>query len=242
LAKDKYNLVAHMGTSKSALVDTGDNKGIMGDIWTPVITEEQPKAWTVDPMGFPYSRVAWLLFGGSVKLPPSVNLQRGGGMLVLQAIPRGQGKTEGFHELLLALPNRMSTVEGLAEIRALTEDRIKVIDAVRKSILYPALVNFFTCGVSNLNEKRHLTWLDEFKKNVNSMFFPALWDDLKLDVDQRGAAFQQRLLTLSKSILNRAFASGAVASSVKRKSIAIAENIYEAGVFKMFESSQNKEK
>jgi CRISPR system Cascade subunit CasA len=237
----KDGLVVYMGTSKAELVQTNDNKGVMGDIWTPIVLEEQPKSWTVDPAGYTYARVAWLLFSGNVKLPATVNLQRGGGTLILQAIPRGQGKTEGFHELFLPLPNRMATEDGLAEVRALTEDRVKVIDSVCKFILYPSLVNYFTGGLTNMSEKRHLVWLSEFKKGVDAMFFPSLWEDLELPPDQRAGAFTRRVLKLSKDIFERAISSGAVSTAGKRKNLAIAENLYDYGVFKAFGSTWNKE-
>jgi len=204
-------------TTKKPRISAKEIKGVTGDPWTPVLSDNDGvKALTVSSSGFSYTLVSDLLFSGKYShgLAWRQPEESGAMIFLASAITRGQGKTEGFHECRINVPARICTMLGTLDGRnRLAEDaerRIKVADIVGKKVL-----RFALCVVSqgapetrlNFKDQRPAKWLSRFHKAVDHIFFERLFDQLDMDEDEAADAWARELIDLAQEQLDDAIRS-----------------------------------
>ncbi|MEZ4450873.1 MAG: hypothetical protein R3B09_15440 [Nannocystaceae bacterium] len=183
-------LAARMSTSQIARIDATDHAGHTGDIWTPVSTKKGALAsLTVPATGFTYRRLAELLFGEWTK-PPALEVRADDGrepMVIAQALVRGQGKTEGYHERIVPIPPKARGFFVKDESRRLGSRSVLWIDRagkVRSGVLKFAVLTLLQ-GVReknlDLRDARADPWLERFEARVDEHFFTTLFDTIDLD-------------------------------------------------------------
>lgn len=206
--------------STAPRVAAKDRNGVTGDPWTPVDVAEG-KALTVSGAGFEYKLMSELLTGGRFAhgaawrldgWPQSASLQ-----VIAQAVVRGQGKTEGYHERRVPIsPKLRSLLAGPQRVTVATmaKQRIDAIAALRK-LLWSALVVLFSnavhgAGNDTVSQKAG-RFARPFEQGEDGRFF----DDLTLEAEaedaERPALRVQWLLGLvgrCEQVLTDAFDAG----------------------------------
>jgi len=181
-------------------LDSGD----VGDPWTAINTEDKKKgssALTVSSHGFTPQLVTKLLFQQGVELTPLQLPRPGGaaGWLVGSALVRGQGTTDGWHRLELAVPAKarlaFSRPKGDALRNQLAEQAQKLLtDAGHAaSALRTALTVLIEGGPEQADFDRAAvkSWVEavqkEFTRQWPPHYYAALWRccDEPMDAVQR---------------------------------------------------------
>lgn len=148
-------LVAYATGSRVARIDAKQLSGQTGDPWTPINVGES-KALTVGTKGFYYKLASELVFGSGTYRQPIAQLLRDddgseGIVILAQAVTRGQGKTEGYHERRIPISpkvRRMLRQHQTDQLAATASARVKAIGDMR-SVLWASLVTLFNNGSQN---------------------------------------------------------------------------------------------
>ncbi len=211
-------------TSKTTRIAAKERLGATGDAWTPVAVVEG-KALSIGARGFDYKLLTKLAFTG--EFAPTITREisdddgKEGIVLLAQAIARGQGKTEGYHERRIPVSQAMRQAYLSGETDPLAqaaERRIAIIGAVRK-VLWSALCGLFGNGESAASD--HIKdkadrFASPFEQEEDRRFF----EDLIVEIDAptteaRQLAHEQSLAGLAERaehVLTRAFVAGPRAS------------------------------
>jgi CRISPR system Cascade subunit CasA len=205
-AGDGLCLRARGTGTKAPRVAAKDLRGVTGDPWAPVGTDDEgAKVLSVTAAGFGWELMRDLLIGGGKNhfaLPLLAKpVPEDGAEVELRAaaLARGQGKTEGFH-------TRSLTVRGAAALRALSgeaEARQRLADlsqrlsglamSAARQCFRPALFLLFQKGPAQAKLDRSSTaaqvapWMVRFDRLVDRAFFDALWPGLESE-EARAAA------------------------------------------------------
>lgn len=183
-------LAARMSTSQVARVDATDLAGYTGDIWTPVsIKKDSLASLTVPVTGFTYRRLAELLFSDQWTKPPALEVRADDGrcpVVIAQALVRGQGKTEGYHERIVPIPPRARGYfikDDNRRLGARSGLWIKRAGDVRNGALKLGVLTLLQ-GVRernlDLRDSRADPWLARFEERVDDVFFDTLFDAVDL--------------------------------------------------------------
>ncbi len=234
----KGGMVAYVAGSKAARIDSRTQKGVTGDLWTPLITEKnEPKALTVDPRGFAYQALVRLLFPSATKKGESVEkapLQylaetdaEDGLVILARALVRGQGKTEGFYERRVAISKETRKRLGITatdQASNVAHERVKDVGDFANKVLYPAIMTVYSGAPRTKNGERARD--DDTTKNragmitrhLDILIDPTFFDDLDMELavlgDEaarrrvRAVWIRDRLLPAGKQIVLEAL-SGA---------------------------------
>lgn len=159
-------LVAFASGSKAPRIEAKQLNGQTGDPWTPINIGES-KALTLGGKGFDYKLASELAFGTGTYRKPIAQLLRDedgteGITILAQAVARGQGKTEGYHERRIPISpkvRRMLRLHQTDQLAATASARVKAIGDMR-SVLWTSLVMLFNNG-------GEMTPSDETKNKAN---------------------------------------------------------------------------
>ena len=197
LQRDGEGILARMSTSEKQRIFATEHAGATGDIWTPFQLEGKkgvPAALTVPATGFTYKKLADVLFGDAWTDWPRRRPQPDDGptpLVIAQALVRGQGKTEGYHQRIIPIPTKargmLARREGLERLGALSRLRIERVAFVRDRVLKPAICTLLqgaTADKLDFRDQRATPWLERFEQRVDDRFFPALFDAVDADGDQ----------------------------------------------------------
>ncbi|MBU0553051.1 hypothetical protein KKB55_21800 [Myxococcota bacterium] len=225
--------------SLKAKLDGGaDYKGVSGDPWTPITKDAEPKALTVPAQGFDYKRIAQLLtedgFKATLAQSPKGLDPHADAYLYLETLTRGQGKTEGFHQRVLAVsPKARRVFEDASErerLTAQTREWIEDAKIARLNILRPALLRLFQTNKGD--DKRPDTWTARLDTRVDAHFFPMLFQSLELS-DPR-PLWRSTLRDLVQEVFNEAVAEAPSAGARRWRAIAEAEAVLDGTLRKRF--------
>jgi len=253
LVAEGGRLLARTASSKAARIDSKSRNGVLDDPWAPVEQSEQPKVLTISAEGFSYRKVTELLFGSDKRtyhLPRLATLRRternGPVLLQLQALARGQGKTEGFHcreiEISPSAAARLAD-DALAD-RA--RKRVQQAGTAEGKVLRQALITLMQKGPSQpswskpSNESLVRPALGRFDQAVDAAFFQDLWASLDQDEDAATLLWLRFLADLARTALTEA--AKAAPQSGQRRIIALARarNMLEAALVKQFPQLAHK--
>jgi CRISPR system Cascade subunit CasA len=196
--------------------------GDVGDPWIPVEREEG--ALTIGRGGFHYALLSRLLFDGDFAAAAAQETRLDDGdpiLMILSAMARGQGKTEGLHERVLPLSARVRRMLGEPDGRSLLGRRAAraVQDAarMRNKVLFPALKKI-ALGVKTID--------DTFNSRVDSVFFDALFGSIEADDDSARITWSRTLRDIAWRELQVAIAQCAVPDVRRYRAISEAERMF----------------
>lgn len=234
------NLKVRKGASKVSRLVAKDQKGHVGDPWIPIEVTESKALTLSGASGFNYKQVTRLLGGKDFRAPLCGQPQRGDALLLLNALVRGEGKTEGFHERAVPVPvGRFGATDWRERFARRAKQRIEKVDAVRVSVLLAAIRTLFAAGETQsgpAKDRRPQRFLDAFEHDVDEAFFPMIWRALdapdEAEEAQAEHAFQQFLHSRARAHLEAAIDSAPLPAARRYKAIAAAEAVFHAGVRK----------
>lgn len=229
-------IVALGRPTEAAFLNAKELRGDTGDVWTPVKSDSQGTVGlTVGPGGFTYRLMTELLFPGEYPRKPALLLRDEDGkepVVVAQVLVRGQGKTEGYHQRLIAIPakarRRLFAAGGGDELRGIARERIQQAEKAQRSVLRPALCALLQGGSDNLDfrDPRARVWLDRFDSAVDQVFFPDLWEAAGVSREEHEIAWNSRLRMLAWEQLEHAIGSAPVPLAQRPRAVAKAELLF----------------
>lgn len=176
--------------SKAPRISAKELKGAVGDAWTPVDLSQAAdgrKALTVGPAGLTAETVRRLVFADHLGLSP---LQRpatgwsGDMWLTVSVLVRGQGLTEGFHEVQLRLPApALPRLFGPPAVHdpwvALSKQLIEAAGSMQRA-LGRGIRTYLEGGPARLQERETTDeWARRWNRRFQSLwtqnYFPQLW-------------------------------------------------------------------
>jgi len=193
-------------SSKARIACPPDLRGDTGDPWMPVSIEG--KAFSVGRGGFSYRKVSELLNPEKFRLPALAKISGHESVqdvaLVFQAVCRGQGKTEGYHER--RLPVGLFVHKDLATT---AEKRVEAMGELRSAFRL-ALFVIAQGGpekvAADKDETREFVepYLERFEGEIDRTFFQDLEEELNAPETDREGIFQEWLekqLTSAETLL-----------------------------------------
>ncbi|WP_022835514.1 type I-E CRISPR-associated protein Cse1/CasA [Salisaeta longa] len=200
-ADEDGTLTCWRTSTKAARIDAPDDlNGITGDPWTP-IDKGEAKALTLGGNGFTYQKLHQILLSGDYQKPPALEVRAGDDgllYLVAQTLVRGQGKTEGLHHRIVAVPKKVATLFGRKtereQLAARAQARIEQAGTVQSKVLYRAVGTLLNGGnPDDVDGDAVQPWLEAFDRAVDNAFFPKLWASVAMDPDEAAADWQRVL-------------------------------------------------
>ncbi|MDP2312728.1 MAG: type I-E CRISPR-associated protein Cse1/CasA [Pseudomonadota bacterium] len=228
---------ARMRPTTAGRVAAGDRNGKMGDPWTP-IDKKAEKALTIGGSGFNYRVVQQLLLSGDYQPALCMHASLDAPLLLLSALVRGQGTTEGFHERVLPIPPNASRRLNDDRTR-LAEDskgRIDDVALVRNKVLRPAIRALLDAGASGGRlDDRPDRWVDAFERRVDSAFFILLWGGPE-GLGEPDAGWLAFLKGAAQAELESAIGGAPLPTVRRAKAIASAERVFHGGFYNQFKT------
>ena len=246
-------IAAHTAPSASAFMDAKDRLGDTGDVWTPVkVGNGAAAALTVSPGGLTYRKLQEVIFGDDWQRQPALRIRAGDGprpVVVAQVMVRGQGKTEGYHERRIPVPEKgvgwLRSTAARSRLGDFARARVERVGDVQRRILKPALCALLQGAPEDLDlrDDRPRRWLDRLDREVDAVFFDRLWADFALSHDDPEAAdraWEQRLVDLARAQLDDAVRSAAVPEARGYRAVATAEMRFEAAARKHLKTLETR--
>lgn len=182
-------LVAYATGSKAARVEAKQLNGQTGDPWTP-INVAGGKALSVSVRGFDYKLASELVFGsGTYRQPIAQQLRDADGsegiVILAQAVTRGEGKTEGYHERRIPISpkvRRMLRQHQTDQLAATASTRVKAIGDMR-SVLWASLVTLFNNGSQNSPSDETKTKANRYTKPFELAEDHRFFTDLNIEIE-----------------------------------------------------------
>ena len=185
-------------SSKAARIEGKALKGRTGDPWTPSNSKREGLPLTLSAGGFNYKRVTEYLTSGDWERPALLSptqSERSSSkpmQLVARAMVRGQGKTEGYHELSIPIGYKvkmaMLSRDGTQELGDIAKARIEQIGIVQR-ILSHAIQVFAARGDSDKVSPEHRNlarpWLNRLDEIVDARFFEDLQYEFEAETSER---------------------------------------------------------
>jgi CRISPR system Cascade subunit CasA len=224
LVRDAAGQITAIGrASETARLDAPkEAKGNLGDAWTPTKSGDGA-ALTVGSNGFDYRQISHLLNAADFRLP--VAAANTNPWLHLAVLARGQGKTEGYHERWVRLPEGV-TEDALGEI---SERMVQEANGAKQA-LQRALLNLLQGGPEELkfDDKRTSPWLAEADGGIDNIFFRHLYERAAApDAVAAHEAWKAALCALVQGLFDRAVAGGISPPGTRReRAHAIAGSVF----------------
>jgi len=187
-------------TSGAPRISAADLKGNTGDPWTPISVEG--KAISASREGFSYRKLADILNPSKYKLPvlakPSGNDPAHGAVLVVQAVSRGQGKTEGLHERVIPFPNLALSHVSESQFSELVEERAAALNELRIAFRF-ALFALAQGGQRKISPENDATkkfvipCIQRLERGAGETFFEDLMEEVRAPEPTREDVRQQWL-------------------------------------------------
>jgi CRISPR system Cascade subunit CasA len=222
-------------TSTSTLrVAAKELQGNIGDPWIPVRVSDGT-ALNVSGSGFHYELVADLLLTGEYSAGVAADARFAtpeDRHLILQALSRGQGQTDGLHERIVPVPRsvhrRLRQPEGREELGKRASDRIEFVSTAQKRALRPALCALFQGDPPEIDfrDERARPWIDRLEDRIDRIFFARLWEDVDLSSEEARLKWMEEVLDLAGEILQEAIERSSVPEPRKYRGWAGAERIF----------------
>lgn len=237
--------------SAAARIVSKQQLGVLGDPWAPVELSEQPKLLSTTSEGFSYRRLSALLFGSENRnytLPllarPAPDETSAQMRLVVSALARGQGKTEGFHSRELPVPPKVTAAisEDGDRWRQLAErarQRVRLSGDVSGKALRPALIVLLQKGPSEpewkkpSNEPLAAPWLARFDGQVDAEFFGRLWKSLDQTEEKQAIDWADVLRKIARDVFDQAAEAAPHGDERRIIAMARASNLLEGALYKL---------
>lgn len=185
---------AIQANTKLARIAAQGHYGVVGDPWMPIEQGTPDKALSISEQGFSYQRLVQILFGSArrnYRLPllarPAADELGQPLQVTLTGLCRGQGKTHGFHQRTLQLPE--IAVDALLHrpvwLKRLSQRQLEIALEVQGRCLRPALISLFQKAPieplwqKTSSEKLVATYLRQMDSEIEQVFFGHLWRSLE---------------------------------------------------------------
>lgn len=210
-------LIALGATSKARQIGpkTLEN-GDVGDPWIPIKRGDKKKgrsALTLSADGFTPERLTDLLFAQGFELTALQQPQvcDGPGWFVASCLVRGQGTTEGYHEVRIPVPSKaqlaLLNTAHRQTLGQLAQRLLNDAQAVQKA-LNAALTVLSEGGPEKADFERVESWLKaakrDFGRRWEALYFPTLWRGADEDHETVRRDWQQRLVDEAHALLDEA--------------------------------------
>lgn len=244
-------------SSDAALLDAKQLNGYTGDPWAPTENSANPKSLTATSEGFTYRRIVQLLDSTQWKLPilaKASKKEHGSDMtLVLNALTRGQGRTEGLHQRRIPLTSGVTRAFGrgakVASIGVIAQDHLQ--DSNNTLKYFRRAVEVASAGAPGLAQGKldfeaigkfdktvSTIWYKQLDARIDAIFFDHVWQawDEESGREKHRERWIQTLFQIGKDLL--AQACNAIPLSEHRKLPAAvgAQRIYIGSMYKEFPS------
>ena len=179
-------LSARGSTSRSTRIDAKAYKGNVGDPWAPVHKIEG-KSFTLSGRDFDYTQLCELMFSGDWAVPPLARFasdETKDMLLVVEALSRGNSKTEGFKSRIVPVPGRVVSFlssDTLATFSKVQMDEIKGCDTALRDALVLVAAGGDRDRVKKEHYKRTVVARRRFDHAADRLFFPSLWNRVAAD-------------------------------------------------------------
>jgi len=176
-------LTARRTTSFGARIDGKAFKGVTGDPWAPITTEDPPKSLTLGEGDFTYRRLSDLMFSPDWRLPALAEPGPGEAdcLMIVEALSRGNSKTDGWKSRVIPVPGALRGLfrsETAGTFARAQIEEIKVFDeALRNALALVAARGEFE-AIGKAQYARTTDARARFDRAADALFFPALWDRL----------------------------------------------------------------
>lgn len=241
VSDDGVRLVARKAPTKKPrlVIETGD----VGDPWIPLDEDKKGrKALTVASSGFTLKTQLDLLYGieGRFQRPaamaePTSDTQEV--LLVGRALARGQGKTEGLHDLLVAVPTRKRRRrrrDGAEAPLATQRSRVFLEHQLTvQKALYGAVQTLLN-GSSRARDPRVSRWTDAYRRATDTDLLPMLHNTLDGTDEEAEKAWIRSLRARAQHQLEDAIARAPVPASRRRRAVAEAESVFHGSIHKHY--------
>lgn len=225
--------------ARRVVLPEGSN-GVTYDPWAPIDLSDARKGrkvLTLSGQGLHYTLVSRLLFGENVTLPALAQIssfEQEAGLLLLQGMVRGQGKTEGLHQRAILIPKdqkRLWQNKESAAFRALavrSQGMVQDAETMRRNVLFPALaaltVGGEQSGALDANQQAHvLRWTRSFDDEIDACFFEHLFDG---STDPTRPAWFEALRAMARRRLEEAIGETPVSDARYYHVISQAEGLF----------------
>lgn len=245
--RDQGRIRVFGATSKVARIAAQGLKGNLGDPWTPIKISTS-SALTPSANGWHPALLRDLIFRDDYKLTPMQipSVDARSGWFCANVLVRGEGATDGFHEVSIRIPGRATPFlfgsgvkrDRLAELSKLGLD---MAGALQNKCLRPALYALMEGGPESVVfGKREITdWVSSqsrpFFNSWSALYFDWLWSTL--DVEDNIMALQPWLVSLKSiavDVLEAAFHNCPTRRGRGYRAITRANGIFFGGLYKNF--------
>lgn len=244
LREENGRITAERSGSKKQRINAKALLGNLGDPWSP-ISRKEGKSFTPSRQGFPYTKVCELLFSGNWRLPLLARHgpeETGEMVLMMEALVRGDGKTEGFHSRRIAVPKPIYFApETAASLSNAQIEEIAKFDQTLRNAL--ALVAAGGDREAKLG-KTHYGYTQparrQFQKRADGIFFNALWDRVAAKekgdsaVDESLLEFLRTLHGFAEDEFRASLPAIPCPSALRLRAEARAEGLFRGGIRKQF--------
>jgi len=224
--QSRVECVGSTSRVKRSLSAEQENRGDVGDPWTPV--DREGAALTVGERNFNYQLLAELICGDSYEqasaqkpMPEDTDPMT----FTVWAMVRGQGRTEGLRERDVPLPANIRWRLGRPDERAALGKRSQsyVADAARmaRDVLRPALHELGPAKPSSFSER------------VDGMFFDYLFATLDSGEEAARLEFRRRLRTIAWDELQSAIDGCGLEPGTRLERACAAERVFGARAAKL---------
>jgi CRISPR system Cascade subunit CasA len=217
--------------TKAPRTEASELNGDVGDPWTP-IDRSGPKALTVAGDGFTYRKTHQFLTYSDYRPGMAGEIQPDDRVFLAKALVRGQGKTEGFHERVVRIPETVRsllfTTKGRDQIAEMAEARVEQAQTASRRILHPALCTLLQGAPDKLNLRDDSTqpWLSSFDEMVDRSFFDHLFADIDKDETSARVGWQRTLIVFALKQLEDAIRAAPDAGAREYRAVATAERVF----------------
>ncbi|MBE2294871.1 MAG: type I-E CRISPR-associated protein Cse1/CasA [Phycisphaerales bacterium] len=230
-----------------------EQKGIVGDPWTPLIDDgKEKKTWTVMAPFFSPQRLRNLLFekegflAAAMQRPDSDRATQACWVQAAVLAPGGMGKTDGFHEAMIRIPARAAVRlfgggaarERLAELSGLG---LNDAAAMQNKVLKPALYAWLEAGPEQIDwDKREVSaWVEQTARSFatvwHTIYFDWLWNSVdQADTDAARLSWLQTLERHARQTLADAIARFPARTGRYYRSRVRANNVFFGCLYKTF--------
>jgi len=216
-------------------------KGNTGDLWTPIDRKES-KALTLGDGGFDYRKTQDILLAQDYEPGAAQVAQRGdaGLLFIASVLARGMGKTNGYHDRLVAIPQHVTGLLRRQKDRDLlaarSRERVERVAEALGAVLKPALLTLIQGAPQRLDfqDRRAQRWLDAMNDAVDALFFERLWADATVADEQARKSWANLVLALARGQLERAYDSAPIPSARRYRAISAAGRVFEGAARKRF--------
>lgn len=208
LVRKDGKIVALRATSKAARIDAKAFSGVTGDPWAPITAGESQKSLTLGEGNFTYRRLNDLLFSRHWHPSPLADPHEdeGDGLLLAEALSRGNSKTDGLKSRVIPVPGRVLSFLFQESTAQMANEQIEEIGAFDTALKF-GLATFAADGAATVPLSayaRSNPARAAFDAQADTMFFSALFDRVQADAEAGLAGKEQARIRFLKALLNRA--------------------------------------